>query len=32
MVDMIIDLENKGDLDWLPFAERRKLETKKKGD
>jgi hypothetical protein len=32
MVDMIVDLENKGDLDWLPFAERRKLETKKKGD
>jgi hypothetical protein len=32
MVKMIVNLEDKGDLDWLPFAERRKLEMKKKGD
>jgi hypothetical protein len=31
MVEIIVDLEDKGDLDWLPFMERRKLEMKKKG-
>jgi len=32
MVKMIINLEDKMDLDWLPYAERRKLTMRKKGD
>jgi len=32
MVEMIINLEDKTDLDWLPYTERRKLTMRKKGD
>jgi hypothetical protein len=31
MVAMVVDLEEARDLDWLPAAERKKLETRKKG-
>jgi hypothetical protein len=31
MVEMIANLEDDCDLDWLPFKERQKLERKKTG-
>lgn len=32
MIEMIIELEDARDLDWLPPAERKKLAKLKKGD
>jgi len=32
MIQMIIELEDARDLDWLPLAEQRKLAMRNKGD